>query len=147
MHLCYTCEGNCQILSEPLVLVVISFPTGPGSYFPSHQSHQSWLEPPVLAVSPPSLVSENTISSESPFCQTWVGLSTRSMFGRALHGQPRVVSPQHQEQAGGPTGVWHLYKWKFESRPTARSHNIDSLNFKLRVSNPISKYIESCVEP
>ena len=38
--------------------------------------------------------SESAASSETPFCQTPVGLSTCSMFGRALPRQPRVGSPQ-----------------------------------------------------
>ena len=50
-------------------------------------------------------LSESAISSKIPLCQTPVGLSTSSMFGGALHRQPRVGSPQPQEQVLRPAGV------------------------------------------
>ena len=57
------------------------------------------------------LKSESTKSSKIPFCQTPVGLSTWSMFERALHRQPGVGSSQPQEQVLRLAGVWHLHKW------------------------------------
>ena len=55
--------------------------------------------------------SENTMSSEIPFCQTPVGLSARSVFRWASHRQRRVGCPQPQEKAPRPAGVRHFYKW------------------------------------
>ena len=51
-----------------------------------------------------------TIRSKVPFRQTPAGLSTLSMFGRALHRQLRVGSPQTQEQVLRPAGVRHICK-------------------------------------
>ena len=51
------------------------------------------------------LKSENVISFKIPSCQTPVGLGTCSMSGRALHRQPRVGSPQPQEEVLRPAGV------------------------------------------
>ena len=66
----------------------------------------------------PYVDSENATSSEIPYCQTPVGLSTCSMFGRALHRQPRVGSPQPQEKVPRPARMRHLFEWSLYSLPT-----------------------------
>ena len=76
--------------------------------------------------------SENTISSKVSFCQTLLGLGTLSMFGRALHRQPGVGSPQPQEEVPRPAGVRHLCKWNLQSLPraTISSHEFDLDTFE-----------------
>ena len=73
------------------------------------------------------------MGSKVPFCQTPVGLSTCSMFGRALH---RAGSPPPQEQVLRPTGVWHFRKWNLYGQSpnyASRFHRIwrkDNIDFE-----------------
>ena len=55
--------------------------------------------------------SKTTIGSKISSCQTPVGLSTCSRFGRALRRRPRVGSPQpqHYQEAAGSKGNPGVY--------------------------------------
>ena len=66
------------------------------------------LHPMIIAYYSIDIIFRSAISYKIPFCQTPVGLSTCSMFGRALHRQPRVGSPQPQEKVQRPAGVRHI---------------------------------------
>ena len=71
--------------------------------------------------------SESARSSEIPVCQTPLGLSTCSVFGRALHRQPRLGSPQPQ----GKVLIFHLLRgWQ---------NTVEII--QLEISNPMKPYL------
>ena len=87
-----------------VIFILIGHPPRPPRGAPARSTAQpSW--------GPLMNIGERRVLRSPPFARHLLVLGTCSTAGRALRRQPRVGSPQPQEQVLRPAGVWHLYKW------------------------------------